>query len=198
MSERAGVVATAALLLCCVAAFPGAVGAAGVKTPTEELQIFKAWLDRVHPGYGCDEGPARFRNETVEAVYADRRFYYVLTYTRGIPPPFPNGVSLVAHVDESGEVRPLNPSSPESCRPGLTKVRRAEEARRTAAAVLILAMGDPGERRWTIRADQIAARKSRKGWVCTYHHGDENHASRVTFDRDGVLTAIACNPPPVP
>ena len=63
MSERAGVVATAALLLCCAAVFPVSVGAEGGKTPTEELQIFKAWLDRVRPGYGCDEGPARFRNE---------------------------------------------------------------------------------------------------------------------------------------
>jgi len=198
MSERAGVVATAALLLCCAAAFPVSVGAAGGKTPTEELQIFKAWLDRVRPGYGCDEGPARFRNETVEAVYADRRFYYVLTRARGIRPPFPNGVSLVAQVEESGDVRPLNPSSPEGYRPGLTNVRKTEEARRTAAAVLILAMGDPGERRWTIRPDQITARKSRKGWVCTYYHGNENYPSQVTFDREGVPTGIACNPPPVP
>ena len=123
---------------------------------------------------------------------------YVLTRARGIRPPFPNGVSLVAQVEESGDVRPLNPSSPEGYRPGLTNVRKTEEARRTAAAVLILAMGDPGERRWTIRPDQITARKSRKGWVCTYYHGNENYPSQVTFDREGVPTGIACNPPPVP
>ena len=28
------------------------------------LQVFKAWLEREHPGYGSDEGPARFRNAT--------------------------------------------------------------------------------------------------------------------------------------
>ncbi len=198
MSDRAGVVATAALLLCCATAVLGTARAADGKTPSEELEIFKAWLDREHPGYGCDEGPARFRNETVEAAYAGRRFYYVLTHARGIRPPLPNALSLVARVDESGDVLPLNPYSPESYRPGLKKVTRAEEARRTAAAVLILAMGDPGERRWRFRADQITARKSRKGWVCTYQHGDESHASQVTFDRDGKVTAIACNPPPVP
>ena len=80
----------------------------------------------------------------------------------------------------------------------MKKVKGADEARRTAAAILILAMGDPGERRWRFRADQITAHKSRKGWVCTYQHGDESHTSQVAFGRDGVLTAIACNPPPVP
>jgi hypothetical protein len=198
MSHRAGTVATAALLLCFGAAFVGTVPAGAGKTPSDELAIFRAWLDREHPGYGCDEGPARFRNETVEAAYSGRRFYYVLTYTRGIPPPFRNGLSLVARVDESGGVRPLRSDSPESYRPGLKGIKGAEEARRTAAAVLILAMGDPGERRWKFRSDQITARKNRKGWVCTYRHGDESHVSQVTFDRNGELTAIACNPPPVP
>jgi len=121
--------------ICCAAALPRPVGAAAGQTPSGELEIFKAWLDREHPGYGCDEGPARFQNETVESVYAGPRFYYVLTHARGIRPPFSNALSLVARVDESGEVRPLNPYSPESYRPGLKKVKGGEEARRTAAAV---------------------------------------------------------------
>jgi len=58
------------------------------------LASFKAWLDQTHPKYGCDEGPGRFQNPTVEKAYPGRRFYYVLTYTRGIQPPFPNSLTM--------------------------------------------------------------------------------------------------------
>ena len=56
--------------------------------PDQDLQIFRAWLDREHKGYGCDEGPARFQNKTVDAAYPCQRLYYVLTYVRGIQPPY--------------------------------------------------------------------------------------------------------------
>lgn len=174
------------------------VHCAAQRAPADGLEIFKAWLDRAHPGYACDEGPARFRNPTVEAAYAGRRFYYVLTYTRGIPPPFQHQLSVVAHVDDNGNVTSLNSSSPATYRPGLRKVSTAKDARQAAAAVLILAMGDPGERRWKFQESMFTVKKDKKGWVCTYRHGDKYHTSQVTFDRDGELSTIRSNPPPVP
>jgi hypothetical protein len=171
---------------------------AAQRAPIDGLEIFKGWLDRVHPGYGRDEGPARFRNPTVEAAYPGRRFYYVLTYTRGTPPPFRNGVTVVAGIDDNGAVTPLDPASAASYRPGLRKVSTAIDARRAAAAVLILVMGDPGERRWQFREKLFTVKKENNGWVCNYRHGAERYTSQVTFDRNGVLTAIRSNTPPVP
>ncbi|PYP30485.1 MAG: hypothetical protein DMD49_10450, partial [Gemmatimonadetes bacterium] len=75
------------------------------------LQIFKAWLEREHPGYGSDEGPARFRNAIVEAAYPGRRFYYVLTYPRGIGIAR-NALTLVAQISDRGTVLPLVLTSP--------------------------------------------------------------------------------------
>lgn len=156
------------------------------------------WIARAHPGYGCDEGPARFRNRTVDSVYSGRRFYYVLTYTRGTPPPFRNGLSVVAHVDDNGKVTPLDRSALTTYQQGLRKVSTAKQARASAAAVMILAMGDPGERRWKFHESMFTAKKDKTGWVCTYRHGNVNYTSQVVFDGHGVLSAISANPPPVP
>jgi len=188
----------AALLACGVELSARPVLAAGESAAAQELSTFKTWLEREHPGYGCDEGPAPFRNSTVDGAYPSRRFYYVLTYARGIAPPFPNSLSMVVQVSENGEVRRLDASDPASFQPGLMKVASAQSARQAAAAILILALGDPGERRWRVDVDSMAVKKSRKGWVGTYYHGGQTYASRVTFDRSGVLTSIQCNPPPVP
>ena len=166
--------------------------------PDPALTSFRRWLDASRPGYGCDEGPAPFRNKTVEAAYPGQRFYYVLTYTRGTPPPFRNGLSVVAHVDHNGKVAPLDQSALTTYRQGLRKVSTAKQARASAAAVMILAMGDPGERRWKFRESMFTAKKDKTGWVCTYRHGNPNYTSQVVFDGDGVLSAISANPPPVP
>jgi outer membrane protein assembly factor BamE (lipoprotein component of BamABCDE complex) len=189
---------TAALLFVFVLTSVSAVPSAAQRAPIDGLEIFGAWLDRVHPGYGRDEGPVRFRNPIVDAAYRGRRFYYVLTHTRGIPPPFQNGLSVVVHVDDHGTVTPLNPSMPATYRPGLRKVSTTKDARQAAAAVLILAMGDPGARRWKVQESLFTVKKDRTGWVCSYRHGAERYTSQVTFDRDGLLTAIRFNPPPVP
>jgi hypothetical protein len=114
-------------------AAPAEDGAAGA-----ELATFKAWLDSAHAGYGCDEGPARLRNTTVESAYPGRHFYYVLTYARGIGPPFPRALTLVAE-PVGGELRPIRPGSVEGYRIGLVKVASSKDARLAAAAVLILA-----------------------------------------------------------
>src|SRR5437773_2294797 len=82
------------------------------------------------------------------------------------------------------------PSSLATYRRGLKKVSSAADARQAAAAVLILALGDPGQRRWPIKENLIRVRKDRWGWVCIYPH-DAHHASEVKFDRDGVLSAVA-------
>jgi len=138
--------------------------AAPEKPPEDQgLNTFEAYLASKHPGYGCDEGPVEFRNASVQAAYPDRHFYYVLTHARGIQPPFPNAMSLVAWIDDKAEVRPLDSYSPETFRSGLMKVSSTEEARRAAAAVLILAFGDPGEKRWRFEERWITVEKSRKG-----------------------------------
>ncbi len=178
--------------------FPGAIQSAVQRTPDDELRIFKAWLERTHGGFGCDEGPAPFRNKTVEAAYPGRRFYYVLTYTRGIPPPFANSLSLVAEVAEDGTVQPLDPGSVAGYRSGLRKVVTIKDARRAAAAVLILASGDPGERRWKYKENLITVKRNRKGCVCSYRHGDAHYTSQVRFDKDGMLSVIIGNAPPAP
>jgi hypothetical protein len=175
-----------------------AVQGAAQKAPPDGLEIFKAWLDRVHPGYACDEGPARFRNQTVETAYPGRRFYYVLTHPRGIRLPLPNELSVVAHVDDSGNVTPFSPSSPATYRHGLRKVSTARDARQAGAAVLILAMGDPGEGLRKLQDSLFTVKKERKGWVCIYGRRDARYTSQVTFDRNGVLSTISVNLPPVP
>jgi hypothetical protein len=164
--------------------------------PDRDLQAFRAWLDREHKGYGCDEGPARFRNPTVERAYPARRFYFVLTYTRGIAPPYAKSLSVVASVDDSG-VHPLSVSSPPTYQPGLMRIGSAEDARRAAAAVLILSTCDPNERRWKLDPDRFQAKRESGGWVCTYSY-DPNHASRVRFDRSGMLVEVTGYAPPVP
>jgi hypothetical protein len=186
------------LLSCFVLMSCSAAQGAAQHAPADELQIFKAWLDRMHPGYASDRGPAQFRNPTVEAAYPGRRFYYVLTYTRGMRPRLQNEISVVARVDRNGTVRPLSLSSPDTYRPGLRKVSTARDARQAGAAVLILAMGDPGEGLRTVQDSLFTVKKERKGWVCTYGRADARYASQVTFDRNGVLSTISVNLPPVP
>ena len=158
------------------------------------LATFKNWLDRTRPGYGCDEGPARFRNSAVEAAYPGRRFYYVLTYARGIQPPFERSVTMVAEVNEQGQVRPLR--SVEELRVGLMKVSSARSAKLAAAAVMSL--GSCGERRWNYSPESFTAKRKGGGWVCSYEHGTRHYLSQVTFDRKGLLAAMSNGAPPVP
>ena len=159
------------------------------------LQIFKAWLEREHPGYGSDEGPARFRNAIVEVAYPERRFYYVLTYPRGIGIAR-NALTLVAQISDRGTVLPLVLTSPATYRPGLKRVVTERDARRAAAAVLILALGDPLQRRWRFEENRVTVERNKNGWVCTYSYG-VNYVSRVTFDNHGTLTEIDPRLPPV-
>jgi len=162
----------------------------------DELQVFKRWLDREHPGYGSDEGPARFRNATVEAAYPGRRFYYVLTHARGTPGGPRNPLSLVVEIDDRGGVTPLSLPSLSTYRAGLRKVKTKEDARRTAAAVLILALGDPRQRGWKIEESGFRIERRKGGWDCTFSHGF-NYVSRITFDKQGTLTGIDPRLPPV-
>ena len=162
------------------------------------LASFKSWLDREHKGYGCDDGPGWFRNATVDAAYPGQRFCYVLTHARGIRPPFANGLSLVARVGADGTFSPLNAYAPATFQPGLIRVASAKQARRATAAVLILALGDPGQRRWPVDERLVRARRSRGGWLCTFAHGAAYYVSEVSFDARGMLTAIRCNTPPAP
>jgi hypothetical protein len=166
------------------------------KRSARELAVFKTWLQKTHAGYGCDEGPARFQNAAVEAAYPGRRFYYVLTYARGIPTPYKHPLSLVTDIDAQGTVQRLDTSSLETYRRGLKRVVKTADARTAATAVLILTLGDPGQRRFPIKLELFRIKKTRDGWVCTYPHGF-NYLSEVRFDRHGSLTAIHCMPPPV-
>jgi hypothetical protein len=188
--------ALSAVLVGCALAIP-TVAAFGQDSPERELKTFRAWLDRERPGYGCDEGPTRFRNKTVETAYPGQRLYYVLTYTRGIPSPYEKSVSLVASVDDSGRVIAYRPGSLETYRRGLIRVRSAKDAKLAAAAVLILGTCDPGERRWPYKPDLFRVKKSSKGWKCTYQH-EPYYESWATFDRKGRLLEVGGSAPPVP
>jgi hypothetical protein len=161
------------------------------------LRHFRAWLDREHPGYGCDAGPAAFRNRTVEAAYPGQRFYYVLTFTRGIQPPFRNALSLVASVDDSGHVVPFSPGSAESHGRGLKRIASSKDAKLAAAAVLIVASCDPREARWPYAPDRFKVKKNSKGWRCTYSY-DGAHSSWVVFDKKSRVLEIGGSAPPVP
>jgi hypothetical protein len=190
---------TAFLFVLALMSFSPVQGASQ-KASGDGLAVFKAWLDRVHPGYVCDRGPAQFRNKTVEAAYPRQRFYYVLAYTRGMRPRLRNELSLVARVDDDGTVTPLSPSSPAPYRRGLRKVSTVKDARQAGAAVLILAMGDPGEGLGlrTLQDSLFTAKKATNGWVCTYGRGAAHYLAQVTFDKNGLVSTISLNLPPVP
>jgi hypothetical protein len=175
-------------------AFVAATAAPPAPAPDEGLLVFTAWLDRTHPGHGQDEGPARFRNSTVDAAYPGVRFYYVLTYTRGIQPPFENSVTLVAAVDDSDRVIPYGRSAA-SYRRGLITPKSKKDAKLAAAAVLLLS--SCGERRYKVTPDLVQARKKSGGWLCTYHY-DPYNSSWVRFDRKGVFQEFGGSAPPVP
>lgn len=159
------------------------------------LAAFTRWLDANHPGYGCDEGPAPFTSKTVEAAYPGHRFYYVLTYTRGIQPPYPHSLSLVAAVDDSGHVAPFLPGQPATYSRGLKRVQSKKDARIAGAAILIV--GSCAERRWPIAPDRVQAKKTPDGWTATYEY-DSYNSSWVSFDKNGVVLAFGGSAPPVP
>ena len=161
------------------------------------LAVFERWLSQNRPGYGCDEGPARFRNKTVEAAYPGQRFYYVLTYTRGIPPPFRNGVSMVVTMDREGRVIPFRAQEPSSYGRGLMRISSSKDARLAAAAVSILLSCDPGERRWPYKPERFRAKRTSKGWEATYAY-DGGYSSWVRFDRKGAVLEFGGTSPPVP
>jgi hypothetical protein len=192
----AAVSAFAALWCCLSAASPAVAARAEDGAAATELTTFRAWLDSACAGYGCDEGPARFRNATVESAYRGRRFYYVLTYTRGIPPPYKHPTTVVAEV-AGGQVRPI-PASMEGYRTGLVKVSSAKDARLAAAAVMILGTADPRERRWRYEPGLFKVKKRGGGWVCTYAHGSPLYTSRVIFNKTGELASVQSGAPPVP
>jgi len=185
---------------CLAAALPGRTSASPARAPASDdpaLQHFRAWLDREHPGYRCDAGPAALRNPAVTAAYPGSRFYYVLTFARGIQPPFPNALSLVASVDDSGRVVPFSPRLIESYGRGLKRITSSKEAKVAAAAVLIIASCDPSGARWSYSPDRLKVKKTSKGWTCTYAY-DANNASWVVFDKKSRVIEIGGSAPPVP
>lgn len=193
--ERKGAATTERFLVVETPPAPATTAAASSADPG--LRAFREWLDREHAGYGCDEGPAPFRNRTVEAAYPGAHLYYVLTYTRGIQPPFPNSLSLVAALDDKGNVTPFRPGAPASYGRGLRRIASAKDARLAAAGVMIVAACDPGTRRWPISPERIKAKKNSKGWKCAYSY-DGAYSSWVQFDGKGGVAEIGGSAPPVP
>jgi hypothetical protein len=185
--------ALAAVFLSAASSFAATAPPTSASDPA--LTSFSRWLDANRPGYGCDEGPAPFRNKTVEAAYPGQRFYYVLTYTRGIQPPFENSVSLVAAVDDIGHVVPFLPGTPASYGRGLKRIKSSKDARLAGAAVMIVA--SCGERRWPIAPERVKVKKSSKGWTATYFY-DSYSSSWVSFDKKGAVLAFGGSSPPVP
>jgi len=187
-----------AVVLLLLAASAGQGVADGAESePNPRLTVFRAWLDREHGGYGCDEGPAPFRNRAVDAAYPGQRFFYVLTYTRGIPPPYAKSLSLVAAIDDSERVIPFRPGSPGTYRRGLKRVSSKTDAKTAAAALLTLASCDPAGRRWAYTPESFKVKKDSKGWKCTYRY-DKSFESWVRFDRAGTFQEFGGSAPPVP
>lgn len=187
----------AAVLTAIVLTATPSFAATARPTPASDpaLASFSRWLEANRPGYGCDEGPAPFRNKTVEEAYPGQRFYYVLTYTRGIQPPFENSVSLVAAVDDSGHVVPFLPGAPPSYSRGLKRIKSSKDAKLAGAAVMIVA--SCGERHWPIEPERVKVKKSSKGWTATYFY-DSYSSSWVSFDKKGSVLAFGGSSPPVP
>jgi hypothetical protein len=104
---------------------------------------------------------------------------------------------MVAEV-AGGHVRPIRPVSMDGYRTGLVKASSAKDARLAAAAAMILATADPGERRWHYDPSLFKAKKRAGSWVCTYAHGSPYYTSVVTFDKAGRLASIQGGAPPVP
>jgi hypothetical protein len=80
---------------------------------------------------------------------------------------------------------------------GLKRVTSKRDAKLAAAAVLIVASCDPGERRWKLTPERVQARKDRTGWRCTYAYGP-SYSSWVRFDREGAFVEFGGSSPPVP
>ena len=193
--RRIRVVALATMLLGVAAASSLASDVPASDAGDPGLAVFRRWLSESHPGYGCDEGPAPFRNKTVEAAYPGLRFYYVLTYTRGIQPPFPNSVSLVAAVDDEGRVNPFRPGSPSSYGRGLMPIHSKKDVKLAAAAVSIVA--SCGERRWKYTPELFDVKKKSPGWIATYNYAPY-YSSWVRFDKKGAVIELGGSAPPVP
>src|SRR2546425_10978307 len=112
----------ASIVLACLVSLMSLAAHGAAEAEARELEIFKTWLKQKYDGYGCDEGPAPFRSALVAAAYGGRGFYYVLTHARGIAPPFRNSLSLVASLDDHGDVQRFYASSFGTYRLGLGKV----------------------------------------------------------------------------
>ena len=64
--------ALAALWYCLSVTTPAVASRAEDGATAVEMATFQAWLDSARAGYGCDEGPARFGNKTVESSLPPR------------------------------------------------------------------------------------------------------------------------------
>jgi hypothetical protein len=72
-------------------------------TSEPQLVAFKAWLDQTHPKYGCDEGPGRFQNPTVEKGVHQAGASTMCSPTRAaFSQPFPNSLTMVADGRRAG------------------------------------------------------------------------------------------------
>ena len=187
----------AATLLVLGTASVAAFGASGQGRAADPgLQAFTTWLDRTHPHYGCDQGPAAFHNSSVAAAYPGRRFYYALTRRAASSRPSPTRSPWWPRWTKTARCG----ASIRSMRiaVGLVKVSSSKQAKLAAAAVLILSLADPGEGRSKFDPAQIKAKQSGKGWTCDYGPMEGSYTSHVTFDKRGLLSAMEVNTAPVP
>jgi hypothetical protein len=169
-----------------------------------DLDAFRAYLAKNHPGKKWRGGPQRIDSEEIRKAYGERRFYYVFS-----PPPLPPGapskerlegyrraveehrklfLSLVVSVDDQGKVTPVR--GPAELNEGLMKVASDEDARLAAAAILALRMGDrvgPGP----VPVKSISATRSEKGWTCRTNTPRGSFQGTVTFNAAGRCTAAS-------
>jgi hypothetical protein len=167
------------------------------------LELFQAYLKKEHPDKKWQKGPSRLEFPAIRMAYGDLRLYVVYSspplapggarvskaqevYRREVEDIRTNYISVLARIDEKGQVIPLQ--SAQDYNSGLMKITGDDNARTAAAAILSLqrcnhvapAAVDPGD---------VAVTRSDKGWSCQVN--GKTFRGTVTFDADGKCTAVS-------
>src|SRR5690349_2224992 len=78
-----------ALALLLLPGFTARAGEDKAAPTKQDLDAFRAYLEKEHPGKKWQRGPARLDSPALRAAYGDRRFSYVYS-----TPPLPPGANI--------------------------------------------------------------------------------------------------------
>lgn len=168
-----------------------------VRQPTDDLALFKSYLEKNYKDKKWQHGPTRIDSEAVRAAYGKRRFYYVRS-----SPPLPPGanlpdlierykrdleeyrkgdfISLTVSIDEQARIMPVGDYNL-----GLMKIGNDVDAR--TAAIAILSLANPGS---FPTAKNLQVTKNDQGWTCKQTIGGTGNDT-VQFKPDGTCTGVS-------